>query len=194
LLDLSGKQPVVIEIFQYHSHEYHPRYTTKRIPAPVQCDTKFKQTLEPGSNVHSLVSGKPHEIGFLTDYTLHLLDILQKCYTISPQAATTIQTIRSLTLKHASPVPTVNPIGPTITAPDTYHALYRFTEDYKYNIKHKLSTALVLESQSDPQYKIRFAGQAIEYCIPAQLIDFPSFKILTAKKLINIIKNSNIIP
>lgn len=202
LLDLSGKLPVVIEIFQYHSHEYSPKYTTTLNPHPAQCDTKFHQTFVPGSNVHSLITGKPHNVGFLTGDTLHLLDIIEKCYTISPQAANTIQTIRNLTLKHASYVQPVYPIGLIISTPKVCYDLYRFVEDYKYNVKHKLSTSITVDSHSDTQYEIHFGQLPLNpplaktpgYIIPTQLIDIPKFKILTAQKLVRIINKVKIIP
>ena len=194
LLDLSGKHPEVIDIFQYHSHEYPPQYSTTLNSLKNQCDTKFHQTFQPGSNVHALVSGKPYEIGFLTGETQHLLDIIEKCYALSPQAVMTIHNIRRLTSQHASYIPPVNPIEPAITTPDVYYYLYRFVEDYKYNVRKKIPTDIVVESQSDTQYKIRFINTKLGYIIPAQLIESPKFKIITGKKFTDIINKSKVIP
>jgi hypothetical protein len=106
----------------------------------------------------------------------------------------TIQAIRTLTFQHASYIPPVNPIGPVITTSEVYNCLYKFVEDYKYNVRRKIPTDIVIESQSNTQYKIRFINATSEYIIPAQLIDIPKFNTITGKKLADIINKSKVIP
>ena len=100
VIDLTTPTPTVLDLFQYHSCQYAPKYTTTINKTPQQCTAQFHKTFKHGSQFTGLVSGKTCEIGILTGNTADMLVLIEKCYQVLPQsaAANTIGRIRSLIL------------------------------------------------------------------------------------------------
>ena len=194
VIDLTTATPTVLDLFQYHSCEYTPRYTTTLNTTPQQCIDQFHKTFKHGSQFTRLVSGKSCEVGILTGNTADLLDLIVKCYQVLPQsaAANTIGRIRHY---HAlsTPTPPANKMEADKKTIIVFQELLDFVAEYQYYRKNRQSTELVVETHSVNQYSVRFVNSNIKFIIPKILIDKPRFSRLAGDSLVKIIKKSIII-
>ena len=87
VIDLTTPTPTVLDLFQYHSYQYAPKYTTTINKTPQQCTAQFHKTFKHGSQFTGLVSGKTCEIGILTGNTADMLVLIEKCYQVLPRSA-----------------------------------------------------------------------------------------------------------
>lgn len=191
VLDLTIPTPTVLDLFQFHSCEYAPRYTTTINKTPQQCTDQFNKTLQ-GLKATGIVTGtvgKTYEIGILTGITADMLELIEKCYQVLPQsaAANTITRIRSFQTTSTSPT---NKIGTDKKTIIVFKQLLDFVAEYKLSLKNKQSTDLVIETHSENQYSVRFVNNHSKFIIPKILIDKPRFSHLTGEKLSRIINRS----
>jgi len=194
VLDLTTPTPTALDLFQFHSCEYAPRYTTTINKTPQQCTDQFNKTLQ-GLKTTGIVTGavgKTYEIGILTGNTADMLVLIEKCYQILPQsaAANTIRRIRSFQTTPTSPT---NKIGTDKKTIIVFQELLDFVAEYQYYRKNRQSTELVVETHSVNQYSVRFVNSNIKFIIPKILIDKPRFSSLTGRTLVKIINQSIII-
>lgn len=189
VIDLTTPTPTVLDLFQYHSCEYAPRYTTTLNKTPQPCIDQFHKTFKHGSQFTGLVGGKTCEIGVLTGNTADMLVLIEKCYQVLPQsaAANTISRIRSFQTSPTSPTNKIGTDKKTITV---FQELLDFVAEYQYYRKNRQSTELVVETHSVNQYSVRFVNNNIKFIIPKILIDKPRFSSLTGRTLVKIINKS----
>ena len=184
----------MLDLFQYHSYQYAPKYTTTINKTPQQCTAQFHKTFKHGSQFTGLVSGKTCEIGILTGNTADMLVLIEKCYQVLPRsaAANTIGRIRHY---HAlsTPTPPANKMEADKKTIIVFQELLDFVAEYQYYRKNRQSTELVVETHSVNQYSVRFVNSNIKFIIPKILIDKPRFSRLAGDSLVKIIKKSIII-
>lgn len=197
LLDLSTTKPTVLELFQFHSNEYPPLYTTTLNPTPQQCVEQYFMKTCHGRPVKNIVLGKHFATGTLTGETMDLVNLVTKFYNISPAAQQTITDI-ILYYNRATQNPALSS-NPAKYCP--YDELIRFIADYSYHVNRHLCTKIVLNADCRINYSgntyftynnnhnyyiARMGNDKASYAIPSVIIN--QLQSLNAITVVNAIK------